>query len=106
MVRAMDTRQEAFMGPDWKPLPLVGVQTLDGARVVRVAATVVACYPATDPGMERITAVNLAEAGFKAAHVAQAFGVTPQHLSRLRGRARQQGSAGAVARPPGPQGPF
>jgi len=105
MVRAMDTGQEAFMGPDWKPLPLVGVQTLNGARVVRVAATVVACYPATDPGMERITAVNLAEAGLKAAHVAQAFGVTPQHLSRLRGRARQQGSAGLVARPRGPQGP-
>ncbi len=93
------------MGPDWKALPLVGVQTLDGARVVRVAATVVACYPAADPGMERITAVNLAEAGLKAAHVAQAFAITPQHLSRLRGRARQQGSAGLATRKRGPKGP-
>src|SRR3990172_6030829 len=105
MVRAMDTRQEAFMGPDWKPLPLVGVQTLDGARVVRVAATVVACYPAADPGMERITAVKLAEAGLKAGHVAEAFGITPQHLSRLRGRARRQGSAGVGSPKGGPQGP-
>ncbi len=93
------------MGPDWKAMPLVGVQTLDGARVVRVAATVVACYPAADPGMERITVVNLAEAGLKAGHVAAAFAITPQHLSRLRGRARRQGSAGLVSRKRGPQGP-
>ncbi len=77
------------MGPEWKPMPLVDVQTVAGTRVVRVAATVVACYPQGDPGMERITAVNLAEAGLKAERVAAAFGITPQHLSRLRGRARR-----------------
>jgi hypothetical protein len=93
------------MGPDWKPVPLVEVQTLDGMRVVRAGAAVVACYPATDAGMERITAVNLAAAGVKAQHVAQAFGITPQHLSRLRGRARAQGAAGLVARRRGPTGP-
>ena len=93
------------MGPDWKRAPLVDVQTLDGARVVQVGRTVVACYPQADPGMERITAVNLAEAGLKAGHVAAAFGITPQHLSRLRGRARHQGSAGLATRKRGPQGP-
>lgn len=93
------------MGPDWKRAPLVDVQTLDGARLVQVGRTVVACYPEGDPGMERITAVNLAEAGLKARHVAAAFGVTPQHLSRLRGRARSQGSAGLATRKRGPQGP-
>jgi len=93
------------MGPDWKRAPLVDVQTLDGARVVQVGRTVVACYPETDPGMERITAVNLAEAGLKARHVAAAFDITPQHLSRLRGRARRQGSAGLATRKRGPQGP-
>ena len=93
------------MGPDWKRAPLVDVQTLDGARVVQVGRTVVACYPQADPGMERITAVNLAEAGLKATHVAAAFGITPQHLSRLRGRARRQGSAGLATRKRGPQGP-
>ena len=93
------------MGPDWKRAPLVDVQTLDGARVVQVGRMVVACYPQADPGMERITAVNLAEAGLKAGHVAAAFGITPQHLSRLRGRARRQGSAGLATRKRGPQGP-
>ena len=93
------------MGPDWKAVPLVEVQTLAGARVVRVGAKAVACYPDADPGMERITAVNLAEAGLKAGHVAAAFGITPQHLSRLRGRARRQGSAGLASRKRGPQGP-
>lgn len=93
------------MGPDWKAVPLVEVQTLDGARVVRVGAKAVACYPAADPGMERITAVNLAEAGIKAGHVADAFGITPQHLSRLRGRARRAGSGALASRKRGPQGP-
>jgi hypothetical protein len=101
----MEPRQEAFMGPDWKRAPLVEVQALDGARVVQVGRTVVACYPQDDPGMERITAVNLAEAGLKAGYVAAAFGITPQHLSRLRGRARRQGSAGLATRKRGPQGP-
>ena len=93
------------MGPEWKRAPLVDVQTLDGARVVQVGRTVVACYPESDPGMGRITAVNLAEAGLKAGHVAAAFGITPQHLSRLRGRARRQGSAGLATRKRGPWGP-
>jgi hypothetical protein len=93
------------MGPEWKRAPLVDVQTLDGARVVQVGRTVVACYPQADPGMDRITAVNLAEAGLQAGHVAAAFGITPQHLSRLRGRARRQGSAGLATRKRGPQGP-
>ena len=56
----MQPHPEAFLGPDWKAVPRVEVQTLDGARVVRVGAKAVACYPAADPGMERITAVNLA----------------------------------------------
>lgn len=93
------------MGPEWKRAPLVDVQTLDGARVVQVGRTVVACYPESDPGMDRITAVNLAEAGLQARRVAEAFGITPQHLSRLRGRARRQGSAGLATRKRGPQGP-
>jgi transposase len=101
----MKPQQEAFMGPEWKAVPLVEVQTLDGTRVVRVGAKAVACYPAADPGMERITAVNLAVAGIKARHVAAAFDITPQHLSRLRGRARRQGSAGLASRKRGPQGP-
>lgn len=93
------------MGPDWRAVPLVEVQTLDGARVVRVGAKAVACYPEADPGMERITVVNLAEAGIKAGHVAEAFGITPQHLSRLRGRAQREGSVALATRRRGPQGP-
>lgn len=93
------------MGPEWKGAPLVEVQTVEGTRLVRVGRAAVACYPQADSGMERITAVNLAEAGLKAGHVAAAFGITPQHLSRLRGRARRQGSTGLATRKRGPQGP-
>jgi hypothetical protein len=101
----MEPRQEAFMGPEWKVAPLVEVQTVEGTRLVRVGRAAVACYPQADSGMERITAVNLAEAGLKAGHVAAAFGITPQHLSRLRGRARRQGSTGLATRKRGPRAP-
>jgi hypothetical protein len=68
----------------------------DGMTVVTVGSRVVAGFENTDTGMRKITMVTLTGLGFTGRRVAEAFGVTPEHVSTVRSRARELGSAGLV----------
>lgn len=86
--------------------------TLDVTRagdhqVVHLGATPIASFPASDVSTRRHVMVQLAEAGaLKTVEIAAAFEVTPIYVSLLRGRYRQQGSAGLQAGRRGPHGPI
>jgi len=72
-----------------------------------LGATPIACFPASDVSTRRHVMVQLAEAGaLKTFEIAAAFKVTPIYVSLLRGRYRQQGSAGLQAGRRGPHGPM
>jgi transposase len=88
-------------------LPTLDVTRAGDHQVVHLGATPIACFPVSDVSMRRHVMVQLAEAGaVKTLTVAQAFGVTPIYVSLLRGRFRQQGSAGLQAGRRGPHGPM
>ena len=53
-------------------------------------------YDADDLGMRNLAIVGLTNAGFPGGEVAACFGLTPQYVSMLRGRARDRGSEGLV----------
>ena len=55
-------------------------------------------YEADDTGMRNLAIVALTDAGRRVDEVAAVFGLTATYVSILRGRARQQGSAGLVRR--------
>ena len=55
-----------------------------------------ASYDKDDLGMRNLAIVGLTKAGFSGGDVAVCFGLTPQYVSMLRGRARDRGSAGLV----------
>lgn len=58
---------------------------------------VFAAYEQSDHGMRNLAIVGLTNAGFSGNDVARCFGLTPQYVSMIRGRARKEGSAGLVA---------
>ncbi|MGH9225717.1 MAG: hypothetical protein ACRD2W_18465, partial [Acidimicrobiales bacterium] len=55
-------------------------------------------YDSADIGMRNLAVVALTDAGHPGIEVAACFGLTPVYVSMLRGRARNEGSAGLVRR--------
>ena len=94
----MNTASLASAEPLLKVPATLDVTRAGDHQVVHVGATPIACFPVSDVAMRRHVMVQLAEAGaMKTVTVAEAFGVTPIYVSLLRGRYRQQGSAGLQA---------
>jgi transposase len=87
--------------------PILEVTRAGDQQVIHLGATPIASFPVSDVTTRRHVMVQLAEAGaLKTVEIAAAFGVTPVYVSLLRGRYRQQGSAGLQAGRRGPQGPL
>jgi hypothetical protein len=68
----------------------------DGRVVIMVGDRLVFEYDATDTGMRNIAVVTLTRLRFESKDVAALMGLTPVYVSMLRGRARDEGSAGLV----------
>jgi hypothetical protein len=68
----------------------------EGTTLVTVGSRVIAGFDTADTGMRNITIVTLTDLGFTGRRVAEAFGVTPEHVSTVRSRAHRLGSAGLV----------
>jgi len=68
----------------------------DGEVRVYRGPHVFAAYDEDDLGMRNLAIVGLTNARFSCNDVAVCFGLTPQYVSMLRGRARDQGSDGLV----------
>jgi len=87
--------------------PILDVTRAGGHQVVHLGATPIACFPVSDVSTRRHVMVQLAAAGaVKTVDIAAAFKVTPIYVSLLRGRYREQGSAGLQAGRRGPHGPI
>jgi hypothetical protein len=69
---------------------------IDDQVVIMVGARVLFCFPATDLGMRNLAIVTLTELGFSGVAVGAALGLSPVYVSRVRGWARDGGSAGLV----------
>jgi hypothetical protein len=69
---------------------------VDDQVVIMVGARVVFCFPAADLGMRNLAIVTLTELKFSGVAVAAALGLSPVYVSRVRGWARDHGSAGLV----------
>lgn len=75
-------------------------------RQVFVNGHLIARYACDDLGTERVFSIQLSEVlALPDKEIAQAFGMHPVSLSRLRGRARVGGAAALVLGRPGPRGP-
>ena len=70
----------------------------DGLVVVTCGRSVLYRYDADDTGMRNLAIVALTDAGRGVGEVAAVFGLTATYVSILRGRAREDGSAGLVRR--------
>lgn len=70
----------------------------EGRCVVTFADRVLFCYDADDIGMRNMAVVAVTDAGVGGKETAAVFGLTPEYVSMLRGRARRQGSSGLVKR--------
>src|SRR5450631_860803 len=71
--------------------------TQDGEVLVGYGRRVLFCFDEGDLGMRNLAVVALTQAGGKGLEVAELFGLSGEHVSRLRGRAASGGSAGAGA---------
>ena len=69
-----------------------------GQTVVMAGGRTVLCYDSDDIGMRNMAVVALTDAGVAGLRAAELFGLTPEYVSMLRGRARAHGSAGLVRR--------
>jgi len=72
--------------------------TVAGETFVSFGNRVVFRYAAADTAMRNLAVVALTEGGVRGLDAAEVFGLTAPYISRLRGRARREGSAGLVAR--------
>ena len=75
----------------------------DGMCVVEYGPQVLFCFKASDKGMRNVAVVAVTDAKVPVKDAAAVFGLTPEYVSELRGRARKEGSAGlvkAMGRPP------
>ena len=70
----------------------------EGRCAITFAGRVLFCYDADDLGMRNMAVVAVTEAGMGGKETAAVFGLTPEYVSMLRGRARRQGSSGLVKR--------
>ena len=88
--------QDTFEG-----MPEPGVLRLhvsDGQVLVAAGRSVLYRYDADDTGMRNLAIVALTDAKRRVDEVAAVFGLSATYVSILRGRARQDGSAGLVRR--------
>jgi len=76
------------------------LDTVGQNAVVSYGARPLVCYETGDRGMRRLAIVSLTRAGFSCNEVGRVFGMRPEHVSRLRRKANEGGSA-ALATPPG-----
>lgn len=87
--------------------PTLDVTRAGDHQVVHLGATPIASFPVSDVCTRRHVMVQLAEGGgVKTVDIAAAFEVTPIYVSLLRGRYREQGSAGLQTGRRGPHGPM
>ncbi len=86
---------QAVLGGMPSPLDLHRAE-VDGEVLVAVGSTVLFRYAAGDSGLRNVAAVTLTELGFTGRRVAQVLGITEVYVSRLRTRARTEGSAGLL----------
>jgi hypothetical protein len=70
----------------------------NGRTAVMVGSRVLACYDSGDLTMRNLVLVMLTELGFRGVRVAEVFGLTPEHLSTVRGHVRRYGSASLMQR--------
>lgn len=70
----------------------------DGQVLVTCGRSLIYRYEAGDTGMRNLAIVALTDAGRRVDEVAAIFGLSATYVSILRGRARQDGSAGLVRR--------
>jgi DNA-binding CsgD family transcriptional regulator len=74
-----------------------------GRVAVRRGGRVLFVHDSDDVGMRNLAVVAVTDAGVPVKEAARCFGITPTYVSMLRGRARDEGSAGLVkpmGRPP------
>ena len=67
-----------------------------GQVLIAVGSTVLFSFAAHDSGLRNVAAVTLTGLGFTGRRVAQVLGITEVYVSRLRTRARTEGSAGLL----------
>jgi transposase len=84
-------RLEGMPEPDgyWRFTP-------DGEVLVGYGRRVLFCFDEGDLGMRNLAVVALTQAGAKGFEVAKLFGLSGEHVSRLRGRASAGGSRALV----------
>jgi hypothetical protein len=78
-------------------------RVVDGSCVIEHGSQVLFCYDQADTGMRNLAVVALTQGKVAVKDAAVLFGLTPEYVSQLRGRARKEGSAGLVktmGRPP------
>ena len=85
-----------------EPYGLTRIVTGDETVITR-GPYVVAHYANGDLGLRNLVIVSLTDAGHLGKEVAEIFGLTPQYVSMLRGRAKASGSAGIVRPRGGPR---
>jgi hypothetical protein len=64
--------------------------------VVSYGGRALACYERSDQGMRNLAIVSLTRAGVKCVEAGRVFGMRPEHVSRLRRQAAEQGSGALV----------
>ena len=84
------------MPPPWE----LHLDTVGQNAVVSYGARPLVCYETGDRGMRHLAIVSLTRAGFSCNEVGRVFGMRPEHVSRLRRKANEGGSA-ALATAPG-----
>jgi Transposase protein len=77
------------MPPPWE----LRVDTVGENAVVSYGARPLVCYETGDRGMRHLAIVSLTRAGFTCNEVGRVFGMRPEHVSRLRRKANEGGSA-------------
>ena len=83
------------------PAPLeLRLEAVGEDVVVSCGGRALACYGRGDRGMRNLAIVSLTRAGVKGVEVARVFGISAEHVTRLRGEVAEGGS-GALVRPMG-----
>ena len=71
-------------------------RTIDGVCLIDYGTQVLFRFEEKDTGMRNVAVVAVTDAGAMVKDAAAVFGLTPEYVSELRGRARKEGSAGLV----------
>lgn len=94
-MRKCDGRADTLPG---MPAPFeLSKRTVGGETVISFGPRAVFVLDPKDRGMRNLAIVALTRAGVSGVEVARLFGLRPEHVSRLRARAQESGSAGLVS---------